>query len=256
MSRKSLIITRRAAVTGLLGAGGLALGGCRENPPTYGDMLRMGDNLTYQAQRLLLPARALVREYDRADISSMPGTGTTNPADPHGEFYDPGQGPAYERLRRTGFADFRLAIEGAVERPVTLGLEDLKRLARRTQITRHTCEEGWTAIAEWTGAPLAAALALAVPKAGARFVNFLTYDAQIDSIDMVDALHPQTLLAYGMNGRDLPQSHGAPVRLRVERQIGYKSLKYLRKIFVTEHFVDPAGAASLIKAGWSWYNGI
>ena len=246
---------RRAVLSGLASSAGLALTGCQENPPTYGNLLRIGDNLTYQAQRLLLPARSLAREYDRSDISNMPAVGTTDPGDPKSETFDPKLGPLYDRLRRGVFADWRLPIEGSVARPVSLGLEELKRLARRTQITRHTCEEGWTAIAEWTGAPLVAALALARPSPTARFVNFMAYDGQIDSIDMIDALHPQTLLAYGMNGRDLPLGHGAPVRLRVERQIGYKSLKFIRKIFVSDHFVDP-GKAGLIQSGWAWYNGI
>jgi DMSO/TMAO reductase YedYZ molybdopterin-dependent catalytic subunit len=242
-------------LTGLVGAGSTLISGCREDPPTYGQILRIGDNFTYQAQRLILPARALVREYDHADISAMPATGTTNPGDPHSAVFDPALGPLYDRLRAAGFADWRLRVEGAVERPLSLALADLTRLARRTQITRHTCEEGWTAIAQWTGAPLATVLALAGTRPTARFVDFHTFDGQIDSIDMTDALHPQTLLAYGMNGGDLPLGHGAPLRLRVERQIGYKSLKFLYKIVVSERFIDP-GAAGPIKSGWSWYSGI
>jgi DMSO/TMAO reductase YedYZ molybdopterin-dependent catalytic subunit len=255
MSRSRLITSRRAVMTGLVGVGGLAVSGCTESPPTYGSLLRIGDNVTYQAQRLLLPRLSMVREYGRRDITNMPATGTTDPADAKGESYDAVLGPLYERHWANGFAEWRLAVDGAVARPGLYSLDGLKSLPRRTQITRHTCEEGWTAITEWTGTPLSALLAAAGVRPTARFVNFHTYDAQIDSIDMVDALHPQTLLAYGMNGRDLPLAHGAPVRLRVERQIGYKSLKYLRRITVSEHFEDP-GPAGPIQSGWAWYNGI
>ena len=130
--------------------------------------------------------------------------------------------------RAAAFADWRLSVEGSVARPRTFSLADLKQLPSRTQITRHTCEEGWTAIGQWTGVPLAPVLDAAGILPTARFVVFYSYDDWVDSIDMLDALHPQTILAYGMNGRDLPIPHGAPVRLRVERQIGYKSMKYLR----------------------------
>lgn len=116
--------------------------------------------------------------------------------------------------------------------------------------TKHTCEEGWTAIGEWTGVPLSSLLTNAGILPSARFVNFYSYDDWIDSIDLLDAFHPQTILAYGMNGRNLPVPHGAPVRLRVEKQIGYKSMKYLQRIEVTDEFVD------LGDSGWAWYVGM
>ena len=236
--------------------GGVALSGCKQqSPPTYGNVLRMGDNFTYQAQRLLLPSQSLVREFGRQDISNMPATGTTNPSDAKGEFYDPKFGPLYGQLETGDFSAWHISVEGAVAHPGEYSLEFLKRLPRQTQITRHTCEEGWTAIAEWTGARLSSLLRVAGVHGDARFVNYYAYDALSDSIDMLDALHPQTLLAYGMNGRDLPISHGAPVRLRVERQIGYKSLKFLRRIVVSKDFIDP-GLAGPIQSGWAWYTGI
>jgi DMSO/TMAO reductase YedYZ molybdopterin-dependent catalytic subunit len=256
--RKTLLTSRRDVLTTLAGVSGLALAGCTKSspsPPTYGDLLRMGDNFTYQAHRLLLPRLARVREYDRADITSMPATGTFDPSDPKGGAYDPKFGSLYARHAANGFAEWRLSVEGAVSRPGRYTLDVLRRLPRQTQITRHTCEEGWTAIAEWTGARLSALLAAAGVRESARFVNFYTYDVSPDSIDMVDALHPQTLLAYGMNGGDLPLNHGAPLRLRVERQIGYKSLKFLRRIVVSENFLDP-GPSGPIGSGWAWYNGI
>ena len=125
----------------------------------------------------------------------------------------------------------------------------------RTQITRHTCEEGWTAIGQWTGVPLSAGARRGGMLPTARFVVFHSYDDWVDSIDMLDALHPQTILAYGMNGRDLPIAHGAPVRLRVERQIGYKSMKFVRRIVVTDEF-DDGGEKGDIQNGWAWYTGI
>ena len=138
------------------------------------------------------------------------------------------------RLQSGAFADWRLSVEGRVASPRTFSLADLKALPSRTQITRHTCEEGWTAIGQWTGVPLSAVLDVAGVLPTARFVMFRSYDDWIDSIDLLDAFHPQTILAYGMNGGDLPIPHGAPLRLRVERQMGYKSMKYLQRIIVVQ----------------------
>ena len=256
MTTGRVIISRRAIMTGLTSGAGLLLAGCPDTqPPNYGNVLRMADNLTYRAQRLLLPRQALAREYDRRDITSIPAIGTTDPADPHGEFYDAAGGAAYERLRSGGFAHWRLTIDGSVARPGSYSLDELKSFPARTQITRHTCEEGWSAIAEWTGVPLRRVLEAAGLKPGARFVNFYAFDGNVDSIDMFDALHPQTLLAYGMNGRDLPIAHGAPLRVRVERQLGYKSMKFLHRISVTDEFYDP-GKLGPLQNGWAWYVGI
>ena len=258
MKLSRLITRRKTLVTGLAAGGGLLLSGCsKELPPTYGNLLRMGDLLTYSAQRALLPGQSLVREYSHKDISSFPAIGTTNPADPGGIRYNSTQGPAYELLRARGFADWRLTIEGSVARPGSYSLEDLKRFPSRTQITRHTCEEGWSAIAEWTGVPLSFLLDAAGVLPTARFVNYYTFDAVADGIDMVDALHPQTILAYGMNGKDLLVRHGGPVRLRVEKQVGYKSTKYVRRVVVTDEFED-FGKEKLgpLQHGWSWYVGI
>ncbi len=255
MAEKLLRLSRRALIGGLASGGGLLLTGCGDQPPTYGNILRMGDNLTYNAQRLLLSRSALAREYDRSAITSMPAVGTYDPARSDGGLYDPQGGADYATARHDDFTDWRLPIEGSVDRPRSFSLADLKRLKARTQITRHHCEEGWSAIAEWTGVPLRDVLLAVGVRPAARFVQFQCYDAVTDGIDMVDALHPQTILAYGMNGRDLPMSHGAPLRLRVERQIGYKSLKFLRRIVVTDQF-DDNGARGQIQNGWSWYNGI
>jgi DMSO/TMAO reductase YedYZ molybdopterin-dependent catalytic subunit len=243
MKKRPQLLTRRKAIaTGLATLGGLLLPGCSQpTPPDYGNILRMGDNLTYIAQRTLLPGQSLAREYNFRDISSMPATGTTNPSQ---------YSPDYERHLHNSFADWRLEIEGKVSMPGTYSLADLQKFPSRTQITKHFCEEGWTAIAQWTGVPLSTVLQSAGIMNTARFVNFHTYDEWVDSIDLVDAFHPQTILAYGMNGKDLPTAHGAPIRVRVEKQIGYKSVKYIKKISVTEEFVDQGDS------GWAWYNGI
>lgn len=252
MKTTGLITRRNAIVTGVAAAGGFALARQWPNlPPTYGNLLRMGDVLTYTAHRTLLPGQSLVREYTRADITSFPAIGTTNP----------GAGKAtellesYARMQRSGFVDWRLSVEGLVSTPRTFSLAELQSLPSRTQITRHTCEEGWTAIAEWTGVALSRVLDAVGLLPSARFIVTHTYDDWTDSIDLLDALHPQTILAYGMNQRDLPIPHGGPVRLRVERQLGYKSLKFVHRIVVVDTF-DDGGKSGNLQNGWAWYTGI
>jgi DMSO/TMAO reductase YedYZ molybdopterin-dependent catalytic subunit len=252
MKTSGLITRRRAIITGLAAAGGfLVTRTPRDLPPTYGNLLRAGDTFTYAAQRALLPGQSLVREYTHQDITSFPATGTADP----GVLDKPGLSDAYRRLKAGDFAEWRLPVDGRVAMPRSFSLAELKQLPSRTQITRHTCEEGWTAVGEWTGVPLSLVLDAAGILPTARFVVFHSFDDWVDSIDLLDALHPQTLLAYGMNGRDLPVPHGAPVRLRVERQMGYKSMKYLRRIVVTDEF-DDGGAKGNIENGWAWYTGI
>jgi DMSO/TMAO reductase YedYZ molybdopterin-dependent catalytic subunit len=248
---------RRIFLKGLASSAGVLLAGCSQTePPTYGNVLRMGDLLTYKAHRLLLPAHSLAREYEYSDISSVPAIGTTNPADPDKcPSFKAENAAAYERALANDFADWRLVVEGSVSQPRAFSLDELKRMPSRTQITRHTCEEGWSAIAQWTGVPLRSVLEAAGMRSTARYVQYYSYDDWADGIDMIDALHPQTILAYGMNGRGLPVSHGAPIRLRVEKQLGYKSMKFLRQIVVTDHF-DDNGPLGNIQNGWSWYAGI
>lgn len=246
-------VTRREALfTGAAVVGGAMLGGCsRPLPPTYGSVLRLADNFTYIAHRTLLPGESLVREYSRADLSSFPAVGTIDPASSRrAEVAE-----TYRRWHAAGFREWRLQVSGAVARAGAWSLDELRALPSRTQITKHTCEEGWTAVGEWTGVPLSRVLDAAGMQPSARFVTFKSLDGRYDSIDLLDALHPQTLLAYGMNGRDLPVAHGAPLRVRVERQIGYKSMKYLTEIIVSEH-LDDGGDRGYAKNGWAWYTGI
>jgi DMSO/TMAO reductase YedYZ molybdopterin-dependent catalytic subunit len=247
MKKHKLITRRSAIITGMAALGGIILPGCgKKQPPTYGNILRMGDNLTYLAHRTLLPGQSLAKEYSRGDISSFPATGTTNPADTS----KPSYSEEYDRVIHNQFNSWSLKVEGSVTKPGSYSLTDLHRFPSRTQITRHTCEEGWTAIGEWTGVPLGIVLQHAGIRPGARFVNFYAYDGYMDSVDLLDAFHPQTILAYGMNGRDLSVPHGAPLRLRLEKQIGYKSMKYLQRIVVSDEFIDPGDS------GWAWYTGL
>jgi DMSO/TMAO reductase YedYZ molybdopterin-dependent catalytic subunit len=257
MKTNTLWMSRRKLVTGLASAGGLLLAGCssRELPPTYGNVLRMGDLLTYRAFRMLLPAQSLAREYAHRDISSSPAVGNSNPGDSQQPGFNADRGPLYDRLRVRDFADWRLRVEGRVARPTSFSLADLKRMPERTQITKHTCEEGWSAIAEWTGVPLRTVLEAAGIQPSARFVNYYAFDDTAEGIDMLDALHPQTILAYGMNGRDLPLAHGAPLRMRVETQLGYKSVKFLERIVIANEF-DDLGKIGSLQNGWAWYVGI
>ena len=252
MKPRRLITRRRAITAGLAAVGGLLLARYpKDLPPTYGNLLRMGDTFTYATHRALLPRQSLVKEYTLADLTSFPATGTTDP----GTAEKSTLGEAYRRARSGGFGDWRLAVEGRVATPRAFSLAELKQLPQRTQITRHTCEEGWTAIGQWTGVPLSRVLDAVGMLPTARFVVFYSYDDWVDSVDLLDALHPQTILAYGMNGRDLPIAHGAPLRLRVERQMGYKSMKYLRRIVVADEF-DDGGSSGNIQNGWAWYTGI
>src|ERR1051325_2615878 len=248
-----LITRRNAIIAGAAALGGLVMLPRRsiQLPPTYGRLLRMGDVFTYGAQRTLLSGRGLAKEYSHKDISSFPATGTTNPANSH----DQKAADNYRRMRANGFADWRVSVEGLVSKPGTFSIAEIKRLRSRSQITRHSCEEGWSAIAEWTGVPLSALLDTCGMLPNARIVNFHTFDGWTDGVDLLDALHPQTLVTYGMNGSDLPIQHGAPVRLRVETQVGYKSLKYLTRIVVTDSlaYLEKAG---IFKSEWSWHAGI
>ena len=170
MKTNQLITRRKALITGLASAVGLLLPGCSKKlPPTYGNILRMGDALTYAAHRALLPGQSLAREYSHKDITSFPAIGTTNPGDPNKK---PKPSETYRRLQSSAFADWRLSIEGLVTLPGSYSLADLKRFPSRTQITRHTCEEGWSAIGEWTGVPLSRVLDAAGMLPTARFISF------------------------------------------------------------------------------------
>jgi len=253
-SRRGLI------TTGALAAGGLALEGCDRlsQSPGFLGLLGSAEALNLNAQRLLLADRPLAREYSAADISPIfKVNGSSMPSD-----------PAYLAAAANGFHDWRLMIDGLVERPFSLSLAQLKALPARTQITRHDCVEGWSAIGGWTGVQLGRLLRVAGPGQNARYVVFHCADdlepapdgsgRYYESLDMVDAFHPQTILAYAMNGQPLALPHGAPIRLRVERQLGYKQAKFVMRIEVVDRLDKIGGGKGGFweDRGYEWYAGI
>jgi DMSO/TMAO reductase YedYZ molybdopterin-dependent catalytic subunit len=258
-------ITRR----GLLSAGAVAatapLAGCDAFDGLLGkghpvrDFLEGSANgLSYRVQRFLIGGTGLAQEFTEADIRQpMRPNGVTRPPDED-----------YKALAAAGFADWRLEVGGLVDKPLSLSLSDLKAMPARTQITRHDCVEGWSCIAKWTGVPLAHVLDQAGAKSDARYLLFRCMDTierslsgevrYYESIDLVDARHPQTILAYGMNDADVPIENGAPLRLRVERQLGYKMAKYLKSIELVDNltpFGDGKGGYWEDR-GYEWYAGI
>jgi len=246
-------LTRRRFITGIAtaasGTGALVLANRYGLiPPDHAGVFGIGETVTYAAHRALLAAQPLAREFDRRAISTnFPAINTTLP-----------EVETYRRDMADGFRDWRLSVDGLVAHPGELSLQQLRAFPSRTQITQHVCEQGWSAVAEWTGVQLSTVLHEVGILPQAKFVFFTTVDDWWDSLDMADALHPQTLLAYGMNGRDLPVPHGAPVRLRVERQLGYKNLKYLTGITVTDSAKDwgEGLGAQGAEHGYAWYAGI
>jgi DMSO/TMAO reductase YedYZ molybdopterin-dependent catalytic subunit len=249
-TRRKLITTGFAAVAG---ASGLTVAARLADeygliPPDHGGIYGVGETLTYAAQRLLGSYHSLAREFDRSEVSRVaPVNG------------GPPETDAYQRLLAGKFAEWRLVVDGLVARPSSFSLADLKRAPSRSQITHQACEEGWSFIAEWTGVPLSDVLTRVGVSTQAKFVVFFSFDRTFwDSLDMSDAWHPQTLLAYGMNRQELPTGHGAPVRLRVARQLGYKSVKYLSRISVVETVknIGTGLGSSAPEFGYSWYAGI
>ncbi|MDO8900222.1 MAG: molybdopterin-binding protein [Moraxellaceae bacterium] len=255
-------IPRRGLLTGAGSALlSLTLAGCDQVSRNRGvrATLARAEGLTMAAQRLILSPAALAREFTPADISpDFRANGSLRPA-----------GQAYQDLLANSFADWRLQVEGLVERPLSLSLDDLRSRPARTQITRHDCVEGWSSIGQWTGARLSALLEEAGLKPQARYIVFHCADRldafaagdrglYYESIDLVDAFHEQTILAYEMNGETLPVKHGAPLRLRVERQLGYKHAKYVMRIEAVESFAHIAGGQGGFweDRGYEWYAGI
>jgi DMSO/TMAO reductase YedYZ molybdopterin-dependent catalytic subunit len=250
------LITRRHMLTGIsLAAPALLLGCDRlgEAPSFRSMVLNTGEWLNYRVQRLI-GSDALAREFDAADMSPDFRTNGNTTADTD----------EYRRHMSEGFANWKLMVNGLVVRPATYSLADLRAKPSRTQITRHDCVEGWSAIGKWTGVPLGALLTEAQLKPEARYIVFRCADdfsgiPYYESIDLVDAFHPQTILAYGMNDADLAEGHGAPLRLRVERQLGYKQAKYIMQV---EAVASLAGIGKGSGGFWEdegyydWYGGI
>jgi DMSO/TMAO reductase YedYZ molybdopterin-dependent catalytic subunit len=252
LSRR-MLLTAGVAATG--GAAGLAAAAKLAQrygliPPDGGGIYGPGETLTYASQRLLT-RHSLARQFRRDQISPHP---FPNPVDPLGDHF--------KRLQEGGFKEWHLAVDGMVARPMAFSVRELKSFPRRSQITHLACEEGWSYIAEWTGVPLSHVLEVVGTSPGAQYVVYRCIQPDWwESIDMADALHPQTLITHEMNGEELPVKFGGPLRLRVPRQLGYKSLKYLTRLTVTDDvkkFGKGLGSSEPEPegGGYSWYAGI
>jgi DMSO/TMAO reductase YedYZ molybdopterin-dependent catalytic subunit len=264
MSR--LILTRRRLLgLGAAGASSLVLAGCdqfdflaRRDDPAR-NFLERANELTYSAQRALVPQQALAREFSASEIrQGQRPNGST----------DPRNIAEYAEHVSTNFANYRLNVTGLVETPLSFSLDELRNMPPRTQITRHDCVEGWSCIAKWTGTPLGAVLDQAKVKPTAKFIVYHCYDQMggglsapepyYESSDLIDGYHPQTILAYGLNDQTLPISNGAPVRVRIERALGYKQPKYVHTIEVVDNFARfGLGQGGYWEDhGYDWYGGI
>ena len=241
MNRRKMITT---ALAGAAGVSGIALAArvAGEHgliPPDSGGIYGCGHTLTYAAQRLLT-RNANAREFTRSQISKTPH--------PKG---DPPDGKEFARLQAGGFKDWRIKVDGLVSSPSSFSIDELKAFPATNQITELICEEGWSYIAEWTGVSLSQILHHTGVLPQARYVVYKSMDGWLDAIDMDDAMHAQTLVTYGMNGGNLAVGHGGPLRMRVPKQLGYKSLKFLNQITLAETLTGvPVGGS------YSWYAGI
>ena len=249
LSRRRLIKAGLVAAAGMSGVGLAGRIAQRYGliPPDHRGIYGLGETLTYASQRLLT-RHSLAREFSASQISKRPFANIVAPPS-----------DAFLHLQAGGFADWRLSVNGMVARPSTFSLAQLKSYPTCSQITELQCEEGWSYIAEWIGVPLSHVLEAVGVQPQARYVVYFSIDRDWwDSIDMADALHPQTFLAYGMNGNELPVGNGGPLRMRLPRQLGYKSVKYITGLTVTDSlkgFGKGLGSAAP-ESGYAWYAGI
>lgn len=267
--RKDRPARRSVLRIGIAAIGAAMLGACDRitRNETVVDAIKGVQHLNRSAHRFITGRRSMAQEFTEADISpNFRANGTTDPGSTR-----------YRELAGKQFGDWSLQVGGLVERPMQFSLSDLRAMPPRTQITRHDCVEGWSAIGKWTGVPLHQILALVKPTAAAQYVVFRCFDPMgkededdmsgapnaidstyYESIDMEDAMHGQTILAYDLNGKALPIANGAPLRLRVERQLGYKQAKYLMKIELVSSFDKLRGGKGGYweDEGYEWYGGI
>ncbi len=244
----------------LVGGSAVFVAGCDRlgKSPPFAKLLSTGEALSLGVRDAVGGSRmTMAQEFTKADLSpSFRGNGNTNPS-----------GAEYKALAASAFADWRLVVDGLADTPASMSLAELRAMPSRTQITRHDCVEGWSAIGQWTGVPLAHVLERVRPKPSARYAVFHCADSfgsngagpvYYESIDMHDAYHPQTLLAYALNDQTLPITNGAPLRLRVERQLGYKHAKYVMRIELVASFAHIAGGKGGFweDRGYQWYAGI
>ena len=249
-----LIVNRRALIASVAALPFLSGCDALNESPQFRKILSLGEVMHQHSQRALTHRGALAPEFTRADLSPVFRANGSRMGD----------GPAYAAHVATGFRDWRVRIGGLVGRPLALSMADIRALPQRTQITRHDCVEGWSAIGEWQGAKLAPILEAAQLKGSANFLVFRCADKiggvpYYESIDLTDALHPQTILAWRLNQQALPVANGAPLRLRIERQLGYKHAKFIESIEAVAS-LDGIGAG---KGGYwedridyEWYAGI
>jgi DMSO/TMAO reductase YedYZ molybdopterin-dependent catalytic subunit len=253
---------RRFLAAGVAGAAAITTAGCDRlsAAPTFREFLAGAEGLTQRVQRALLGRGALAREYSSADVSEVFRANGSQDAS--------SLPPGYLEVAEAGFADWRLDVDGFVLRPTRFSLSALRALPARTQITRHDCVEGWSCIGGWTGPQLSTILDRVGLRPDARFIVFHCADElpryldganlYYESIDLVDAFHAQTILAYEMNGKPLPLPHGAPLRLRLERQLGYKMAKFLTRIEVVDRLdrIGRGRGGTWEDDGYEWYAGI
>jgi DMSO/TMAO reductase YedYZ molybdopterin-dependent catalytic subunit len=242
------------------GAGTLLLSGCYDlsEKPWFTNILGKVEDLTHTAQHLFAGPQTLAPEYTKADIAPVfRANGTLDP-----------DTPQYKKHVAGNFTDWRVTVTGLVEHPLSLSMAEIRKLPARTQITRHDCVEGWSCIGEWTGPQLALILAVAKPQASARYVVFYCADPMTaegdpdhfyyESLELSEAMHPQTILAHQLNGANLAVEHGAPVRIRAERQLGYKQPKYVERIDLVDDLRNIQGGKGGYweDQGYTWYGGI
>ena len=251
----SLITRRRLITTGLAtvaGATGLGVADKLSRkyglvPPDCKGVYGAGETLTYGVQRLLT-RNATAREFPRSMISEKPFANEIAPPT-----------EAFKKMQARSFVDWRLTVDGMVEHPMTLSLADLKTMPVHSQITEVACEEGWSYIAEWIGTPLSNVLNAAGLKPGVKYIYYHAVEPYLwETIDMDDAMHPQTLLTMGMNDGDLPVGFGGPLRLRVPRQLGYKSLKFVTHITAVDSVKNIGKGLGSVdpEYGYAWFAGI
>ncbi len=246
-------LPRRSLLAGMIALGASACSKINESETTK-SLFKAAEDGHRAVHRALAGKQGLAPEYSRAERSpTFRGNGSVTVTDPF-----------YQQQLASGFPDWRLEVKGLVEKPLALSITDVRALPQRTQITRHDCVEGWSAIGEWQGVPLAALLDAAKVKEEAKFIVFRCADTlygrdYYESIDMVDAYHPQTIIAHSLNGEPLPEKNGAPLRMRIERQLGYKQAKYVKAIEAVASFEkigQGGGGFWEDVAGYQWYAGI
>jgi DMSO/TMAO reductase YedYZ molybdopterin-dependent catalytic subunit len=260
MSQRNKLSRRKLLMTAAQGASLLLLSGCEkafnrlQENEKFLSLLESAEGANRRFLRLLTRRNKLAQEFSETEIS---------------RYFKPNGNPPpatveYMTSAKSGWSGWSLEIGGLVKQPIRLSLGEIQAMAPRTQITRHDCVEGWSAIAKWKGVQLSEIMDRVRPATEAKYVVFFCMDSDssgsgyYESIDLKDAHHPQTILAYEMNDRALPIEHGAPLRLRVETQLGYKHAKYINRIEFVAQFnnIQQGRGGYWEDQGYEWYAGI